>query len=794
MRSTENFILEQQNKQSREKVNLDLIFLVPLIIRNWYWFLICILFALFASNLYLKHTMQVYRTTATIMVHERDERALVDNSDLLQGLGLPGGMKNIQNQIMLIKSRALTERTLNELSYEVEYYFKTIRNQLPIYPEVPIKVITENTSTLPKDVEFSLTFLVNGRYRIESKSEIFPFLKEAAFGENIEVAGGSFSVESRDEAWLKNNFDQKLYFKIHSRRRLTNAYANRLAVELVSREGSVLRISLEGTNRAKDVDFINKHIEGFQTISLDKKNAEAQRRIQFIDNQLVGISDSLMLTENKLQQFRSSNRVMDLSAQGQSIIGQVTLLENERARLSLEANYYDYLADYLSKDATGEVPIIPVTMGITDPGLTRLVEELAGLLGQQSVRGAGEMNPLQRNLELKIRTTKDALKETLNGLRRANGLARSENQQQINRANSQAAALPVTERQLLGIERKFELNNELYTFLLETRAEQEMQKASNRADSEVIDPADERFSILISPKKAIVSLVAIFLGFALPMLVIIMRILFNNKLKDDDIRRITDYPIVGNIPHNSDKNNTVVFDNPASSVAEAFRLLRSKMQFFTKDAKAPVILITSTLPGDGKTFAAINLASVCSLLGKKTILIGFDLRKPRIYQDFGLENEKGVSTWLIGKDTIQDIIQKTKYENFSVITAGPIPPNPSELTALERTQELLKHLKEKFDYILIDSSPIGIVSDTYYLASMSDACLVVVRPGKTIKDAFISTLNEISSAGIKGVSLVINDIQSDSKHYGYGERYGYTSDKERSTKRSIFRKHRKRKA
>ncbi|HBE42679.1 MAG TPA: hypothetical protein DDW27_16050 [Bacteroidales bacterium] len=792
MKNNDNFILEQQQKHSQDISSLDLTVILPIVLKHWYWFLFSIAIALLASVWYIRHTMPVYRTTATILVNERDDRALVDNSDLLQGLGLPGGMKNIQNQIMLIKSRALTERTLNELSYEVEYYFRTIRNQLPIYPELPIKVVSDNVNALPKDIEFAITFKGDSIYQVESKSEVYPLLKTAAFGENIEVQGGSFMIECRDFAWLSRNFDRKLYFKVHSRRRLTNAYGTRLNVELVSREGSVLRISLEGTNRAKDVDFLNKHIEGFQAISLDKKNAEAHRRIQFIDDQLVGISDSLSLTENRLQQFRSSNRVMDLSAQGQSIIGQVTLLENERARLSLEANYYDYLADYLEKDATGEMPIVPVTMGISDQGLTRLVNELTALQGQMTARGAGEMNPLQRNLELRIRTSKDALRETLNGLRRANSLARSENQQQINRANAQAAALPVTERQLLGIERKFELNNEIYTFLLETRAEQEMQKASNRADSEVIDPADERFSILVSPKKAMVTLIALFLGFAVPLFTIILGNLFNRKLKDEDIRRITDYPIVGNIPHSSDKHSTVVFDNPTSSVAEAFRLLRSKMQFFTKEAKAPVILVTSTLPGDGKTFAAINLASVCSLLGKKTILIGFDLRKPRIYQDFNLENEKGVSTWLIGKDSIQDIIQKTQYENFSVITAGPIPPNPSELTALEKTQELLNHLKERYDYILIDSSPIGIVSDTYYLASMSDACLVVVRPGKTIRDAFISTLTEINSSGIKGVSLVINDIQSDSKHYGYGERYGYTSDKERSKRKSIFKRYRKR--
>lgn len=793
MKNTDNFTLERQSKHTQEIDSLDLTVILPIVLKYWYWFVISIALALLASAWYIRHTMPVYRTTATILVNERDDRALVDNSDLLQGLGLPGGMKNIQNQIMLIKSRALTERTLSELPFEVEYYFKTIRNQLPVYPELPIKVLSDSTIPLPKDIEFALTFQGDSVFLLESSSDIYPLQKTAFFGQNIDVQGGSFSIECRDYEWLGRNLDRKLYFKIHSRRRLTNAYGTRLNVELVSREGSVLRISLEGTNRAKDVDFLNKHIEGFQAISLDKKNAEAHRRIQFIDDQLIGISDSLSLTENRLQQFRSSNRVMDLSAQGQSIIGQVTLLENERARLNLEANYYDYLADYLEKDASGEMPIVPVTMGISDQGLTRLVNELTELQGQLTARGAGEMNPLQRNLELRIRTSKDALKETLYGLRRANSLARSENQQQINRANAQAAALPVTERQLLGIERKFELNNELYTFLLETRAEQEMQRASNRADSEVIDPADERFSVLVSPKKAMVTLIAFFLGFAIPLFTIILGNMFNKKLKDEDIRRITDYPIVGNIPHNTDKNNTVVFDNPTSSVAEAFRLLRSKMQFFTKDAKAPVILVTSTLPGDGKTFAAMNLASVCSLLGKRTILIGFDLRKPRIFQDFGLQNDRGVSTWLIGKDSIQDIIQKTKYDNFSVITAGPIPPNPSELTALEKTQELFQHLKEKYDYILIDSSPIGIVSDTYYLASMSDACLVVVRPGKTIRDAFISTLSEINSSGIKGVSLVINDIQSDSKHYGYGERYGYTSDKERSRKKSLFGKGRRRK-
>jgi len=780
---------EQLKENFQETRGLDPVVILSLITKNWYWFIISIVIALFCARFYIGHTMPVYSTSTLILINETEERPLVDNSELLQGLGLPGGMKNLQNQIMIIKSRALTENTLEVLPFEVEYYFKTIRNRLPIYPEIPLKILSDKEIPLPKDTEFSISYLGNNMFNIESEIDFFPFHKTASFGETIQIQDGSFWIECLNEEWLKRNSTQKLYFTINSEIGLVNYFSRRINVELVSREGSILRISMAGTNPEKDTEFLNKLVEGFQNISLNKKNTEAERRIQFIDDQLIGISDSLSMTENRLQQFRSSHKVMDLSVQGQSIIGQVTLLENERARLNLEANYYDYLAEYLVKNESGELPIVPITMGITDPGLTRLVEELAGLQGQLAARGAGELNPLQRNLEQRIRSAKDALRETLNGLRRANSLARSENQEQINRANAQASALPVTERQLLGIERKFRLNDELYTFLLETRAEQEMQKASNRADSEVIDPADARFSILISPNRAKIGIFALSAGFIIPFLILYFNFLFNKKLKEDEIRKITDIPIVGNIPHNAEKSNTVIVDYPNSAISEAFRLLRSRLQFFTKEAKAPVILVTSTMPDDGKTFVSINLASVYSLLGKKTILIGFDLRKPKIFQDFHLINERGVSTWLIGKDRLEDVIQKTSFENLSIITSGPIPPNPSELTALEKTSELLTLLKEMYDYIIIDSSPIGLVSDTFHLASLADASLLVIRPGKTLRNLLENTINEINANGIKGISAVINDIKSSRRQYGhYGQTYGYTDDKKRLFKLKFIKK------
>ncbi len=779
-----DFQLEQHGQSLETKKN-DLQVFLPIILRNWYWFVVSLILALVVVRFYINHTMPVYRTSASILINETEERSLMDNSEILQGLGLPGGMRNVQNQIMILSSIALTESTLKELPFEVEYYFKTVRNILPIYPESPLRIVSDTELSLPRDTEFAIDLLGGNLFTITCKSAYYPLEKTGSFGEELIVPGGSFRIECKDEIWVNQNLERAVYFNIHSRRALVDYFVSRLNINLVSREGTVLQISMLGTNPEKDVDFLNKHLEGFQSISLNKKNAEADRRIQFIDDQLIGISDSLSITENRLQQFRSSHRVMDLSAQGQSIIGQVTLLENERARLNLEANYYDYLADYLAKDASGEIPIVPITMGITDPGLTRIVEELADLQGQLTITGAGERNPLQRNLEQRVRSSKDALRETLNGLRRANSLARSENQEQINKANAQASALPVTERQLLGIERKFRLNDELYTFLLETRAEQEMQKASNRADSEIIDPADARFSMKVSPNRIKLTMMAFFAGFAFPLSIIFLNFMFDKKLKEEEVRGLNDIPVVGSIPHNTEKSNKVVFENPNSAIAESFRLLRSRMQFFTKEEKSPIIIVTSSMPEDGKTFAAINIASVYSLINKKTILVGFDLRKPKIFDDFDLSNEKGVSTWLIGKDKIQDIIQTTSFENLSIISAGPIPPNPSELTVLGKTEELFNYLKERYDYIIIDTAPIGVVSDTYHLASMAHTVLLIVRPGKTHKELFYNTLREMRSSSTKGVGLLINDIQGGRGHYGYGEKYGYTSDKAKLKKRFL---------
>jgi capsular exopolysaccharide synthesis family protein len=350
----------------------------------------------------------------------------------------------------------------------------------------------------------------------------------------------------------------------------------------------------------------------------------------------------------------------------------------------------------------------------------------------------------------------------------------SEITEQIRTVNAQATALPVTERQLLGIERKYKLNDELYTFLLEKRAGAQIQKASNMPDNEVIDTSEEEIEP-IKPRTTFIYLLALLAGTGLPFLWILVTEAFNNKVREDeDITRIIDIPIIGHVPHCKLKKNTILIDEPASQAAEAFRSLRSRMQFFTKEVKAPVILITSSMPKEGKTLTAINLAIGYSLLGKKTVLVDFDLRNPEIYSAFSLGNEKGVSTWLLGKDGLQDVIRETPYENLFIIPAGPVPPNPAELSALEKTDELFKLLKEKYECIIIDSSPIGIVSDAFNLAILADTCLIIVRQNMTLKDLLENTVKELRTSDIKSISLLVNDLGPEYNRYGYNGRYSYS--------------------
>jgi capsular exopolysaccharide synthesis family protein len=748
--------------------SIDLRKVLATMASNWYFFLFGITICLLMAFFYNSVLIPTYRVSATLLINEETKDNLIGEDQRLSGIRIGESNQNLDNQIMILSSKTLIERTLRELVNEIEYYQKGLFNKLVLYPEHPITVIPEITDSFPRRTEFKVRILDDNTFILSTRPKgDLEFKTKLSFGENIRLPDGSFSIEKTSGNLTYKSKKRIIYFQCRNYDDIAEDYAKRIKVIAASKSGTVLRISMDGTNKSLDVDFINKLLQNFVNYTLDKKNLEAIKTIAFIDDQLIGISDSLFITENKLQDFRAKNRVMNLSSQGQVIIDQAMRLENEKARIEIEANYYNYLADYLLKDNADEVPIAPATMGISDPGLTNLVKDLTELQGQLYSKSLGKKNPLQAQLSLRISNTKEALKETLNGVMRANKLAQEEILSQIHTVNAQAAALPVTERQLLGIERKFKLNDELYTFLLEKRAVAQIQKASNLPDNEIIDSA-RADATPIKPKKVLIYLLAVFAGIVIPFFSILGSSVFNNKIRQpEDILRVTDIPIIGYIPHSLSKNGLHVFSDLNSPVAEAFRALRSRMKFMIQETKAPVILITSPNKEEGKTFTATNLASVFSMSGKKTIVIDYDLRNPSIHKDFNLNNIVGLSSWLAGSMELQEIIYETGHENLAVIPAGPRPANPAELICMDKTEILLRMLKEQYDFIIIDSSPIGKVPDALHLASLADSTIIVQRFNFSLQEMLKITIDDLKYSNISNICLTLNDLESEYNKYGY---------------------------
>ncbi len=752
---------------------IDYIKLFFLMLSNWYWFVLALTLMLTIAWLYNRYTIPTWQVTASVLIEDdRNNQSLTGPDQLLRGFGLRPGIQNLNNQLHILSSRSIIDQTLNELPFNIEYYHRGLVNKVALYPESPIVIYAESLDRFPEDVEFKFKLEDNNTFSLSANSKgKFKLNTKATFGDILDIEGGKIRIEQTSRGFTGENSGKKFYFIFHSRNKLVKSYHKRLKVESVSKEGSIISLSLKGTNSTMDMVFLYTLLDVFINNNLERKNKEAERTLKFIDDQLTGVSNSLSITEDKLQRFRSKNKVMDISAQGQQIINQAMNLENERARLVIESNYYEYLAEYLSKDMAGELPVSPATMGITDPGLTNLVLELANLQSQYFSKSLGEKNPMQSQLAHQLRNTRDALNETLKGVRYANKLSMNENTEQIRSINASASILPRTERELLGIEREFKLNDVLYSFLLEQRAEAQIQKASNIPDNEIIDnPVSDEKPLM--PIPILAYLIALVAGLGIPLLAIISIQALDNVIKNEDVlERITELPIVGHLPHSEPRKEIVVLDEPSSRVAESFRSLRVRIQFFTKEIKSPVILITSSMPGEGKTFTAINLASAYSLMGKKTILVGFDLRRPGMNIAFGIRNENGISTWLNGDTT--PVIKKTSFENLYILPAGPIPPNPAELIASEKTNTLINSLRESFDYIILDSAPVGSVSDSITLASLADATIILVRLGKTILPHLADTISGMKANGISGISLLVNDIPYGKIGYRYYARYGY---------------------
>ncbi len=486
---------------------------------------------------------------------------------------------------------------------------------------------------------------------------------------------------------------------------------------------------------------------------------------------------------------------MDLSFQGQQIFEKLSDLETEKANLQQQRRYYAYLKNYLDNTTDVSDLLSPSSMNVVDPILTNLITQLITFHSER-VRLVKNITNTQNlylaDINLKIENILKTIRENVNNTVNTLSVSLNEINYRISSLSSQISQMPKTELQLKGIERKFKLNDAIYTFLLQKRSEAQIARASSMPDYEIIDPARISVTGLVSPKKNLNYIIALFLGLFLPTAVIMLRDFLNNKITDpEEIEFATKFPIIGKVFHSFRRTSMVVNDYPNSSVTESFRGIRTNFEFFSDGGRKQVLLVTSATSGEGKTFCSINLATVFALNGHRTVLLEFDLRRPKIHTEFGSSNMIGINSYLIDKAVIEDIIMPTHIENLDLISAGPAAPNPAELISSERTGEFIDRLKEMYDYIIIDSAPAGIIAETFILMKHTDINIFVVRMNKTVKDAFLNTSKAFENNRFSNVSVLINDINIKRESYKYGYDNKYYSDDRKGILSRLFNNKRK---
>ena len=759
----------------------------------WYFFIIAIVMSIFIGFLFLRYSPKVYNASTTILVKDENNTSL-GSDNIIDGIDLFGKNRNIKNEIGILRSFSLVKQTLKEVDFNISYLNEGKLTSVDIYSRSPFKIVLDSNHLQSLEVKFYVTLISKDEFVIETKVEsgqfynlieesylrssdvVFNYEEYHKFDQWIESDYFKFKLEKKDFTLYDEENWNNYAFVINDINSLTEKFLKRIKIKEIEKDASILKVSLEGNNTIKIADFLDAFSKNYLQIGLNEKNEIATNTISFINNQLIEIRDSLSNIESVLEKFKTENPKIELSKKEYGAFYQIQKLEEEQAILKLNNKYYISLKDYLIKNDNIENILSPSSMGINDPLLNNLILELSRLYSEFEItsQNTKSIHPAVKSLKNQITITKGKILENIENIIISSELSLNDIENRINEFDKLINTLPESERKLVRIQRKYNLNETTYTYLLEKRAEASIAKAGNVADNKIIDKARLSSQDPISPNSRSIYIISIFFGIIIPGIWITAKDLLNDKINSKkDVKKLCDIPILGSITHNNKGTNLVVQNHPKSAISESLRTIRTNIQYLSSDKEQKVICVSSSISGEGKSFCSMNLSSILASTNNKTILIGADMRKPKIFDDFELNNDTGLSSYLIGVSTLKEVTQKTNDENLDIIISGPIPPNPAELLEKKIMTDLLIELKKTYKYIIIDTPPIGLVTDGQILMNKSDINLLMVRQGYTTKQ-MVANINEITQKNnIKNLNIILNDVKSYNSKYGYQYGYGY---------------------
>ena len=765
------------------------------IIGHWKWFLIMLIAAFVIAYQINIRQQKIYALSTSIAVKEQNNPFFTSNTSLVFNWG--GTSDQVNNLITTLESRTHNEMVIDKLEFYIDYLIEDTYNYKDLYGEVPFFLKLDKTKPQLANQLIKVIFKILDTFVIETKlesSQAQGFLYNQHTTTNLLLNKTTYKTRHKigkpvNLPYLNATFylhaNQnpqigKVYLlKFNSLDATVEDY-QKVKIESDSKATSIINLTLVGKNKARIVDYLNTTVEVLIKRQLDQKNQFATNTINFIDSTLVAIDASLKESENDLKNFSKTKDVISFENNGQSISNQILEYESQKDIANRKLAYYNNLTNYLNSSSTdfSKLPA-PSVLGIDDPNIVMNVSKLMGMSNEKRELQYTRKNKLLfENIDNEMfslkKTIQDNIKAAAENIKYDLQLANTK----LNEFENTMRMLPVEQQEYLKISRKYELNDQIYMTFLSKRNEAEIVRAANLADIHFIDKAKDTGKGLIGPDYKINYILALIIGLFLPFLIILISLFLETSiLKIEDITQLTNIPVLGVVGIKNTVNNLSVLQKPKSAIAESFRAIRSSLQFMYSQSDnnyGKVLLITSSISGEGKTFCSINLSTIYAISQKKTVLVGLDLRKPKIFDDFNLNSKLGVVNYLIGEKTINDIIQKTQLEHLDIIVSGPIPPNPSELLIGEQIQILITELKQKYEYVILDSAPIGLESDTISFSELVDVTLFVLKQ-KYSKKSMISMLNNRLQRGeLKNVSIIFNGFESKTKYgYGYGDFSGY---------------------
>ena len=742
--------------------------------RYWWLFVISFLLAFAVAKYYNWYKNPTYAVAAKLLVKENS----ASKDRVLQQLDLEVPDKNIENEIEILRSYNLLSKTFAELDFDVSYFLVGDVKVSEVYKDCPFRIEIEKLDFAAYATKFEVVILDAQRFLFSYESDGALVKSEGVFGQPFVFGLGRITLYKRENFPAELLKDPK-YDKRHYQIRFNtinynqNYYLNKLQVGLARNQSTIIELYLEDEVPQKAVDFLNTHIAVYLQNDVEVKNSVASATANFLQGQLQQISEDLETIELNRQKYKMQKGIVDLDSESKMVLESVKNIDARLAENAAKLSIIQSLKTYMSNNKDVDA-MAPAAMDLSDPLLIKLINKLAEVQSEreQILKNATANDPRLVPLKAEIDLTRTTLLENINNIEQSLNRKQEDYRRELARYESQIQNIPGTERELLRIERKFRVQENLYTFLMEKRAEFSIMLASTESDARLIDVA----RVLpgpVSPLPAKAYSVAFVLALILPVLLLYLRARLNTTVLDvQTISRITTIPILGTVGYNQSEN-PLVATNARSVLAEQYRNLRTNLRFFGSGQMPKTIMVTSSVGTEGKTFTALNLSGILAALQHSVILLGMDLRKPKIVSELKLQKEPGCSNFLSGQTELEQVIQSTsEVPGLHVIPSGTIPPNPSELIHSSRMKEMISKLSSSYDHVIIDTPPIGLVSDGLTLAQYADLTIFVVRQGVTEKDHLKSLATLHNSGKLANVAIVFNAVKKDYAGYGYGGSYG----------------------